>query len=105
MRCLNCGTWNGDDRSRRCSSCGTVLEPVPDHLTQAIVAALLFPLAGLVSVYFSVRTNRSLAAGDYYGARENSRIARAWARAVFWFELAALLFFGVIFLLDAISGP
>ncbi len=41
-------------------------------MRRAIVAALLFSVVGLVSVYFSVRTNRSLAGGDYFGARKHS---------------------------------
>lgn len=104
MRCPSCGNWNGDDRRRRCSNCGSNLEPVPDYLRRAIVAALLFSVVGLVSVYFSVRTNRSLAAGDYFEPRKHSRLARAWAHAEFWLVLAALLFFGTVTLLDATGG-
>lgn len=67
------------------------------------MATLLFTVVGLVSVYPSVQTNRSLAAEDYSGAREHSRIARA--HAAFWFTLAALLFFGTITLLQVIGTP
>ncbi|WP_166174596.1 CD225/dispanin family protein [Rubrobacter tropicus] len=105
MRCPNCNTWNGDPRRRRCSNCGTVLEPVPDYLARAVVAALICPVAGIVSLYFSVWTNRSLVAGDYFGAREHSRLARAWANAALWLVLAAALFFGLVTLLDAVGNP
>lgn len=99
MRCPNCGTWNREYRRERCSNCRAALEPVPDHLAMAIVATVLLPLIGLVSVYFSVRTNRSLTAGDYVKAREISYTARAWALAAIWLALASLLFFGIVFLL------
>ena len=81
------------------------MEPVPDYLWRAIVATVLFPLVGLVAVYFSVRTNRALAAGDYFEARRSSRSTRAWAHAVFWFGLVAILFFGTVQVLVAISDP
>lgn len=79
--------------------------PVPDYMKRAIVAALLCSVIGLVSVYFSVLTNRSLAAGHYSEARRHSRLARAWANAALWFVLAASLFFGAIALLDGIGPP
>lgn len=104
MRCPNCEAWD-EGNNRRCTNCGRVLEPVPDYLRRAIVATVLFPLAGLVAMYFSVRTNRAIAAGDYLGARRGSRLARAWAHAVFWFEAGAVLLFGVIRLLVAVSDP
>lgn len=104
MRCLDCGAWNGENRRRRCPNCGTVLEPVPDHLARAIAASLLCGVIGLVSLYLSVRTNRSLAAGDYPGAREHSWLAKAWANAALWFTLTASLSFGVVALLGATGG-
>ena len=105
VRCPNCSTWNGDARRRRCPNCGTVLEPVPDHTKRAIVATLLCSVVGLVSVYVSVLTNRSLAAGHYFEARRHSRLARARANAALWIVLAASLFFGAITLLAGIGNP
>ena len=103
VRCPSCGTWD-EGNHRRCANCGNVLEPVPDYLWRAIVATLLFPLVGLVAVYFSVRTNHVFA-GDYFEARRSSRSTRAWAHAVFWFGLGTILFFGIVQVLVAISDP
>lgn len=72
---------------------------VPNHLWLAVVAAVLWPLFGIVALVYSARVNTKAAAGDYRGAEESSRMARVWARTTIGFVLAFLLLAGTMWVL------
>lgn len=60
---------------------------------------------GRSNLRLALHADQPLAAGDYSGARRYSRLVRQRAHAAFWFTVAALLFFGIIYALDALSNP
>jgi hypothetical protein len=39
---------------------------------------LLFPIGGIVAIFYGVQVNRRTAAGDWAGASRASRLARTW---------------------------
>lgn len=107
---------------RRSSERGLVLVAVENERTGRVVVPSVYfrPAVNAMPVYepgtifvenprlsavlrFSVRTNRSLAAGHYFEARKHYR--RVWANAALRFALAASLFLGAITLLDEIGNP
>ena len=103
MHRANCGAWNGDDHRRRCTRCGATLESVPDYLVRDSYGVAL--RVGRSNLRLALHADQPLAAGDYSGARRYSRLVRQRAHAAFWFTVAALLFFGIIYALDALSNP
>jgi hypothetical protein len=71
---------------------------VPNHLPQAIVATILFPIFGVVAIFYASRVHPRLSAGDFARAAELSDRARVWTRmtlasaAVVWGTVLALIF-------------
>ncbi len=65
---------------------------VPSHILLAAVTLVLFPLAGVMSVYYARQVNLLLAAGDIAGARAASGKAKVWALVGFGVVAVFLLF-------------
>ncbi|MDP9075235.1 MAG: CD225/dispanin family protein, partial [Actinomycetota bacterium] len=51
---------------------------VPNYLVWAILCTLLWTVGGVVAIFYSLRANRLLAAGDWDGAIRASHLARTW---------------------------
>ena len=72
-------------------------ESVPNRLPQAIAAAVLFPLFGVVAIFYAARVHPRLSAGDFHSAAEFSDRARIWTRmtlasaAVLWGTILVFL--------------
>lgn len=72
---------------------------MPSYLPWAIACTIFgFTLGGLVAVFFGVKVNRRLAAGDMDGAVRASNLARTfcWISGIFGLVIYLLLITGAV---------
>ena len=113
MFCSKCGMEN-DDNAFKCVGCGNILQriqevtpgtpegrQVPNYLVQAILVTIFCCLPfGIPAIVFAAQVNGKLAAGDYTGAEEMSRIAKLWC----WISFGVGLGIFVVWLSIAVIG-
>ena len=54
------------------------VQSVPNRLPRAIIATILFPVFGVVAIFYASRVHPRLSAGDFAQAAELSDRAKAW---------------------------
>lgn len=73
------------------------VQSVPNRLPTAIIATILFPIFGVVAIFYASRVHPRLSAGDFAQAAELSERAKAWtemtlaAAAVVWGAILVLI--------------
>lgn len=105
MYCRRCGEDN-EDNAYRCVRCGEVVQGVapqpaqlPNYLVQAILVTIFccIPL-GIPATVFAAQVNGKCSAGDYAGALESSRKARAFC----WWAFGVGLVVNVLFVMASL---
>ena len=72
--------------------------PKPDNYLVAAIISLLFccwPF-GIISIIYGTQVDSRWAAGDYYGAKDASQLARKWMLAAFITPAVCLLLYFII---------
>jgi hypothetical protein len=106
MYCTQCGTIRPGGATA-CPGCGMVPAVVaapaqiPNYLVQSILVTLCCCVpAGIVAIVYAAQVNSKVAAGDFAGAQESSRLAKIWS----WVGFGLGVLIGIIYAIAGAMG-
>jgi hypothetical protein len=106
MFCTHCGASN-PDAAAQCEKCGQTLsgppplEVVPNYLVQAILVTVCCCVPfGIPAIVYAAQVNSKIAAKDWEGARQSSRLAKTWC----WVAFGCGIVVGIIYLFLSLLG-